>query len=242
MARIGKISIVDTIISETTGQGAILCHARVLRTHADSPTSPAPKQDDFWYEVPISDGWGMAGLDADMLLGALVQASETGLQASEVISMNRVRDPFVEMQAGLLCIPWHADATLGMTFSASPLNERIALNQPPRNVKGPLPLGNFTQVRMIGILATPVVLATSPRCRLMYKTGAHSTLLADYASIGQSEVSIPFTAAGGNAKDSGWIDMAIPARADSYVALTELGGNGSLSPVLGNLTIFFRKP
>lgn len=241
MARIGKTNIIDTVISETTGDGAIVCHVRVIRTGVDSPLDPLPKQDDFWFEVPIGDGWALSSLDAAMITGAITEAGpSTGLQVSEIINMNRIRDPFTEMaKGGLVEIPWHSDGSLGLAFSNSPLNERFALNQPTRFIKL-LPLGRFSEVRMVGHLATPSASGSTPRCRLVFNPGAYSATLGSFSPIGSSEVSISFAAAGGQYKDTGWVPLVDGARADVFVGLTELGGTGAISPVLGHLSMFYR--
>jgi len=101
-----------------------------------------------------------------------------------------------------------------------------------------LPLGSCTQVRLRGIVQTQSTSANSPRVRVLYKAGAYSTTLADYAAIGATEVSVSLTGTG--EKDSGWINLVAGAKADVFVALTELGGDGVLDPALGSLQLYFK--
>jgi hypothetical protein len=137
----------------------------------------------------------------------------------------------------LLVVPLHADASANLTLTNSPLAERFVTNTAGRAIRW-LPLAGFTQVRLRGIVVTGSVSASSPRVRLLYKTGAYSATLAQYSAIGASEVSLSVTSTG--EVDSGWVNLAAGAIADVFVALTELGGDGAADPALGNVQVYFQ--
>lgn len=40
--------------------------------------------------------------------------------------------------------------------------------------------------------------------------------------------------------DSGWVALAAGALADVYLAVTQIGGNGTADPALGNVTLYIR--
>jgi hypothetical protein len=40
--------------------------------------------------------------------------------------------------------------------------------------------------------------------------------------------------------DSGWVAISATARADVYLAVTQIGGDGGADPALGLVTLFFR--
>lgn len=134
-------------------------------------------------------------------------------------------------------IPWHADASANFALTNSPLAERFALNQPTRVIKF-MPLAGFTQVRLVGVLAVQGYTSGTPKCRVVYKTGAYSSTLGNYADIGVSEVSVSLIGTG--AKDTGWINLAEAAKADIWIGITELGGDGVADPAWGNLHLLFK--
>jgi hypothetical protein len=137
----------------------------------------------------------------------------------------------------LLVVPLHADASANLTLTNSPLAERFVTNTAGRAIRW-LPLSGFTQVRLRGIVVTGSVSASSPRVRLLYKTGAYSATVGQYSAIGASEVSLSVTSTG--EVDSGWVNLAAGAIADVFVALTELGGDATADPALGNVQAYFK--
>ena len=138
---------------------------------------------------------------------------------------------------GIIEVPWHADGSANFALTNSPQAERIAFNQPTRMCKF-VPLTGMTQVRMVGVQAVTSASVNTPKVILKYKTGAYSATLGDYAAIGTSSVELSLARTG--AKDTGWIDLAAGAKADVWVTLTELGGNGVADPAFGSLHVLFK--
>ncbi len=60
----------------------------------------------------------------------------------------------------------------------------------------------------------------------------------DYADIGTSSAELSLTGTG--ARDTGWIDLVAGAKADVWVTLTELGGDGAADPAFGSLHVLFK--
>lgn len=138
---------------------------------------------------------------------------------------------------GVICVQWHADGSANFALTNSPLAERIALNQPARMCKL-VPLTGMSQVRLVGVLVTQSASVNSPKVQLKYKTGAYSATLGNYAAIGTSAVELSL--AGTGQKDTGWIDLQEAAKADVWVTLTEVGGDGALDPAFGHLHAYFK--
>lgn len=136
-------------------------------------------------------------------------------------------------------IPWHAAGNADLTLTNSPLAERFVLNQARRMVKL-VPLAGHTQVRMVASQTTTSASVNTPRCRLVYKTGAYSAALGDFSSLAASgDVEISLTGAN-QFRDSGWVDMAAGAVGDIFVGLTEQGGDGVADPRLNYVNVYFR--
>jgi hypothetical protein len=138
---------------------------------------------------------------------------------------------------GITEIPWHAHGSANFALTNSPLAERIALNQPTRMCKF-VPASGFTQVRMVGVQAVTSASVNTPKVKLKYKTGDYSATPGNYSDIGTSSVELSLTGTG--AKDTGWIDLAAGAKADVWVTLTELGGDGAADPAFGHLQVYFK--
>lgn len=100
-----------------------------------------------------------------------------------------------------------------------------------------LELSTYTQVRLVTRVQTGSASANSPRLRLRYRT-AFSTTVTDYSDIGTSEVSTSLTSTG--VIDSGWVNITALAKADVYVTVTQIGGDGVADPVIGFINAYFR--
>lgn len=99
-------------------------------------------------------------------------------------------------------------------------------------------LTHMAQVRVVGrVTSLGGGSANNPRLVLKYRT-AFSTTVGDYADIGTSEVAMLINATGVNA--SGWVDLAAGAKADVFVAMTSIGGDGVADPVVGHLQAQYR--
>lgn len=100
-----------------------------------------------------------------------------------------------------------------------------------------LELTTYTQVRLVTRVQTNSASANNPRLRLRYRT-SFSTTVTDYSDIGTSEVATSLASTG--VIDSGWIDLVSGAKADVYVTVTQLGGDGAADPVIGFVNAYFK--
>lgn len=100
-----------------------------------------------------------------------------------------------------------------------------------------LDLTTYTQCRLVTRVQTNSASANNPRLRLRYHT-AFSTTVTDYVDIGTSEVATSLASTG--LADSGWINLATGAKADVYVTVTQIGGDGAADPVIGFINAYFR--
>lgn len=100
-----------------------------------------------------------------------------------------------------------------------------------------LDLTTYTECRLVTRVQTASASVNSPRLRLRYHT-AFSTTVTDYSDIGTSEVSTSLAATG--VIDSGWISLVSGAKADVFVTVTQLGGDGAADPVIGFINAYFR--
>lgn len=100
-------------------------------------------------------------------------------------------------------------------------------------------LTGYTQVRMTARVATASASANTPVIILAYATTA-STSTGSYSDIGTSQVVLSL-ASTGQRLDTGWIGLAAGAIADDrYIALMQAGGDGSATPIVGDVQAFFR--
>lgn len=139
--------------------------------------------------------------------------------------------------SGVICVPFHADGSAAFALTNATSSERIALNQPTRMCKF-VPLTGMSQVRLVGVQVTTSASVNTPKVKLKYKTGDYSATVGQYAEIGQVPVELPLTGTG--MRDSGWINLAEAAKAEVWVTLTELGGDGTADPAFGHLTAYFK--
>lgn len=98
-------------------------------------------------------------------------------------------------------------------------------------------LTTYSQVRLVTRVLTGSASANSPRLRLRYRT-TFSATVGDYSDIGTSEVATSLTSTG--VISSGWIDITDLAKADVYVTVTQIGGDGAADPVIGFINAYFR--
>ena len=76
------------------------------------------------------------------------------------------------------------------------------------------------------------------KVRALYYTSCDFTI-GTYLTIGTSEVEATVDAAG-TLTDSGWINLVSGAKADVWIALAGVGGNGTADPVFQHIWISFR--
>lgn len=140
---------------------------------------------------------------------------------------------------GVLTIPIHADATASITLTNQVSTEQFLGNN-NRNIFREN-LSTFTDARLVARVVTGSASANSPRIRLMYDlvSGGFSTTIGNFASAAASgDIACSMTTAG--VIDSGWVALNATAKADTYLAVTQIGGDGVADPVLGLVTLYLR--
>lgn len=100
-----------------------------------------------------------------------------------------------------------------------------------------LDLSGYTQVRLI-VNKQATAGAANAKVRLRYIT-AFSTTVGSWLAIGASEVQVAVNVQN-TVLDSGWINLVAGAKADVFVTLDGIGGDGALDPVFGAISAQFR--
>ena len=100
-----------------------------------------------------------------------------------------------------------------------------------------LDLTSYTQVRLV-VHKDGTAANAGATMDVEYATTGPRTL-GNYASIGTSAVQVAVDTTN-NVLTSGWVNLAVGAQADVYVAVTETGGNGVLDPAYGQVLLQFR--
>lgn len=140
----------------------------------------------------------------------------------------------------IISIPVHAVASTSVTLTSQVLAEQFFANS-ARNLRL-VDLSGYTKCKIEATVSTPSVSANNPRLLLKGRTGVYSSLVSDYVTLGVAgqEVSIILSGVSGIHRSSGWQTLNLTARTnDVAVALTQIGGNASASPVIGNVIIYF---
>lgn len=101
-----------------------------------------------------------------------------------------------------------------------------------------LDLTGYTQVRLL-VNKQATAGATAAKLILRYKASPFTQAVADYSDIGTSEVSVAVNVANAYL-DTGWINLSAGAKADVFLALMGLGGDGTIDPNFGTITAAFR--
>jgi hypothetical protein len=141
--------------------------------------------------------------------------------------------------SAVLTIPINAGATANITLTNQVATEQFLANS-NRNITR-YDLTGYTEARLIARVITGSASANSPRVRVMYDlvSGGFSTAIGNFTNIANAgEVACSMTTAG--VIDSGWVAISATAQADSYLAVTQIGGDGVADPALGPITLFFR--
>lgn len=129
-----------------------------------------------------------------------------------------------------IVVPIHSDATASITLTNHPSTEQFLANN-NRNITV-LDLSAATRMRLVARVVTGSASPNSPRLRVRYAT-AFGTNLASYLDAGTTEIAASLTTAG--VIRSAWTDIAVGAKlVSAFVAVTQIGGNGATSPVVGN--------
>lgn len=139
-------------------------------------------------------------------------------------------------QAGLIAaldalqVGFHADAGANFTMTSATQAERNAGNT-TRHIRL-VDLTGYARVRLLANVQTESASANTPKLLLSYS----DTIGGTYAELAGVSV---FTGTAGTVQDSGWVAIPAAARGPVYLALREIGGNGSASPAVGNVTAYF---
>lgn len=103
-------------------------------------------------------------------------------------------------------------------------------------------LTGYTSIRIIGRVSVGSASANTPRLKVMYDlvSGGFSTAIGNFAEIGTggAEVSISLTNTG--VIDSGWVALLSTAKADCYLTVCQIGGDGTADPSLGYVNVHVR--
>ena len=98
-------------------------------------------------------------------------------------------------------------------------------------------LTNYTQVRLI-VNKQGTAGAASAVVRLRYRTAFDATV-TNWLTAGASEVQVAVNVQN-TVLDSGWINLVALAKADVFVVLDGLNGDGVLDPIFGSVVAQFR--
>lgn len=97
-------------------------------------------------------------------------------------------------------------------------------------------LTGYTEVRLVTSVLTQSAVVGS-KVNLQYHT-AFSTTAADHSPIGTSAVEASLETLGSIV--TAWVPLAAAAKADVYVALISVGGDGAADPIIGAVHAQFR--
>lgn len=135
-----------------------------------------------------------------------------------------------------LHVPIYTNAGAFASWASMPATESIFLGAARWNQVARADLSGYTQCRLCLVVGT----AGFSTAKIIAKyAAAFSTSLGPYANLGVAEVSVGL-ATGNSYAASAWVDLAPGAKADVHLILTGSGGNGSVSPTLGNISLQFR--
>lgn len=100
-----------------------------------------------------------------------------------------------------------------------------------------LDLTSFQRIRLNAYKDT-VAGAASAKLVVIYKAGAWSATIGNWSPIGVSEVGVAINVQN-QPLSSGWIDLAAGAKADVWVSVAQVGGDGVLDPAFGTIALEF---
>lgn len=132
--------------------------------------------------------------------------------------------------------PFIIRAAVAFPYNNLPAAANFFQDVAPPNVF-PVDLTHATQARIY--VYTVTTGSAGSKLSIKYKTGAWSATAGDYSDIGTSEVAATVDAAN-TYTDSGWINLAAGAKAEVYVSVFGLGGNGVADPTFNILGVQFR--
>jgi len=166
-------------------------------------------------------------------LGALLAANNLSDVASA--SSARTNLGFSSVEETLL-LPFACNAASGVTLTNHAETGEFFANS-NRNVFR-IDLTGYDRVRISCRVTTASASVNSPRLRVRYRT-AFSTTLSNYSDIGTSEVAASLSSTGH--ASSSKISLAAGAKADVWVTVEQIGGDGAEDPVVAAVAVeFFR--
>ena len=135
---------------------------------------------------------------------------------------------------GGMGIDFHGDAGTGLTLTNQPAAAQFLANHIRHRRR--VDLSGFRQAR----LEVNVLVAGSAAAQLAARVhSAGSASIADYQTLGMTEVAAPLNLVGNSG--SGWVDINPLHLADNrYLAIRQSGGDGVADPQIGNVTLFLR--
>lgn len=140
-----------------------------------------------------------------------------------------------EMDTLDYAIPFHSAGPTVLTLTALPA--ALGFGIPARTILK-YDLTRARQARIAAYLATVAGFAGS-KLIAKYIT-AYSTNAASWLDLGTSEINLSLTQTINTPYVSAWTDIAPGANGDVFLALLTSGGNGVISPVLGNVVLQIR--
>lgn len=136
---------------------------------------------------------------------------------------------------GQLVVPFHSDGSANITLTNQASGENF-LAGTNRSIVA-LDLSNLTDCRLYARVITGSASVNNPRLIVKY-AATFQTAVGSYSAIGTSEVACSMTTAGGVV--SSWIPLVSGAKADVFVTVTQIGGDGVADPALGPIFVQFR--
>lgn len=138
---------------------------------------------------------------------------------------------------GVLLIPFHANGSAAITMTNQANSEQFLANTNRNIIKADLDA--YTECRLVARVATNSASVNNPRLTLQYHTAFTTTVgtFSDIAATGTVDASL----ASAGIADSGWVTMAVAARAaNTFLTVTQNGGDGAADPVVGYVYAYFR--
>ncbi len=136
---------------------------------------------------------------------------------------------------GQLLVPLQADGSVAAPWTNMPLAEAFLFGSHRCVVK--VDLTNYTQVRMV-VNKQATAGAAAAKLIAKYRT-AFSTTVTDYSAIGTSAVEVAVNVQN-TVLATAWVDLAAGAKADVFVVITGSGGDGTLDPAFGAISLQFK--